>query len=1104
MSTATGDRTLLTDIYNSVQTGIENLAVKFRNKTDDMIETMLGITIDGLCDNNLKNRVYMERLMRINAVENEFTLNNIGNDAVMGGDSGQINQSRTLHPTYAESVNYVDNYIKYKNDEKTRESQTSTQFRDYANHNEIYTQRTNLVPDDLDALTGTYSSKVWRYGNQRSILTKTKKLFAQGKINTIISRFCTGGDGNDYKGVTDSGDIVTQYGMSHGRNLLLKEAENGTGQYNINGYNNPYCRVWTHHYQYDRLDKLIRPFVAVTGERGDKNIGQPISKKEFHNWTQFMKSENDTVEPFWKNDNEGWAYSVLHDNGFVNIAPKYDPDESKKIHTKQCMFSIENLAWKGYDPYSFEKALSWEQRGPMGGRIMWFPPYGISFNETTQANWTNHTFIGRGEDVYTYTNTVRSGTLNFMMVVDHPSIIDYVSWQEGINDTVKDTDLLRFFAGCDSGTLIDAAKPTPLTDEYIQASTTTYYTKAEKAPLPQPKIEEEIPEEISEIVFYVFYPNNYSGCYDHMGRNVEAIAYLLNGLNAQKVGDGDNYQNDVSLTLSNITQFDGNGYEMGNGYVTDKTKTSTGCIYGTTITWQQAINKGTKNYPVNKDREWWYRIDGEYSVPKQSDKNKNTYDQRLVIPKNYEDNSDESLNKNAEKVKGLFTEESENENLYSLAEVAAAIGDENVKQFLISKGVNEERVNTLSGIIDNYEFESINGIGYSNSHGNNASKKTNDDRNYILAEERINTVVDWFSDQYQKRKSKEIPVGDKQVVNISSESDVKITTTDVSYKEAKKYRSARMVVKLKKTSTTKLSETSQTTTDGDTTYSQGRQKYIGFSEKKDSNNKTYYVDDKTGKAWVEVTDENSSHYGELMMVDLSNGVITDYTAENTTEQSRNDNGETNKIRYDQEYHFFKILKQSDPIVFSKLMDKIKYFDPAFHSMTPEGFNGRLTFLQQCTRQGNTIGASDPDTDVSTASNLAFGRPPFCVLRLGDFYNQMIVIDNISINYDPLTWDLNIEGIGVQPLLANITISFKFIGGGDMTGPVRRLQNAMTFNYYANARLYDNRADRITYPNDSKLQGAIDSEPLYDKSYMYLTENYKGDTNGIRNNETQIN
>ena len=179
------------------------------------------------------------------------------------------------------------------------------------------------------------------------------------------------------------------------------------------------------------------------------------------------------------------------------------------------------------------------------------------------------------------------------------------------------------------------------------------------------------------------------------------------------------------------------------------------------------------------------------------------------------------------------------------------------------------------------------------------------------------------------------------------------------------------------------------------------------------------------------------------------------------------------------------------------MDKIRYFDPAFHSMTPEGFNARLTFLQQCTRQGNTIGTSDTGNNdnnlYKTASNLAFGRPPFCVLRLGDFYNQMIVIDNISVNYDPLVWDLNIEGIGVQPLLANITISFKFIGGGDMTGPIKRLQNAMTFNYYSNARLYDNRADRIVYKSNTnnKEQGAIGNDTIdYNKSDFYIAQMYK--------------
>ena len=48
------------------------------------------------------------------------------------------------------------------------------------------------------------------------------------------------------------------------------------------------------------------------------------------------------------------------------------------------MFSIENLAWKGVglnDNEYHNDGLSPEQRGPLGGRIMWFPPYEISFSE---------------------------------------------------------------------------------------------------------------------------------------------------------------------------------------------------------------------------------------------------------------------------------------------------------------------------------------------------------------------------------------------------------------------------------------------------------------------------------------------------------------------------------------------------------------------------------------------------------------------------------------------------------------------------------------------------------------------------------------------------
>ena len=85
-----------------------------------------------------------------------------------------------------------------------------------------------------------------------------------------------------------------------------------------------------------------------------------------------------------------------------------------------------------------------------------------------------------------------------------------------------------------------------------------------------------------------------------------------------------------------------------------------------------------------------------------------------------------------------------------------------------------------------------------------------------------------------------------------------------------------------------------------------------------------------------------------------------------------------------------------------------------------------------------------------ANNLAFGRPPVCVLRIGDFYNTKIIITSLTIDYDPLLWDLNQEGIGVMPMIANVTLQFNFIGGSDLGGPIQRLQNALSFNYYANA------------------------------------------------------
>lgn len=159
-------------------------------------------------------------------------------------------------------------------------------------------------------------------------------------------------------------------------------------------------------------------------------------------------------------------------------------------------------------------------------------------------------------------------------------------------------------------------------------------------------------------------------------------------------------------------------------------------------------------------------------------------------------------------------------------------------------------------------------------------------------------------------------------------------------------------------------------------------------------------------------------------------------------------------RFFTECHYFKRLREEDNFVYDNIREKIRYFHPSFHSMTPEGFNSRLNFLHQCTRQGPTKN-NDGNPD-----NLAFGRPPVCILRIGDFYHTKIVIDSMSLDFDPLVWDLNPEGVGVQPMIANVTINFSFIGGSSLEGPINKLQNAVSYNFFANTEIYDARADRI--------------------------------------------
>lgn len=987
------------------------------------------------------------------------------------------------------------------------------------------------------------------------ILKKTNDNFNYGKYKTLIARFHTKSmDSRDKNDITQTA-ISDQYGMSHGRNLLkINKTEE-------NGYDNPYCRAWTYHHQYNQLSRAIRPF-------GDVNSQETLESKERvgdYSTVGFRTVESKEFG-FKGGSSRLDKYGVLnYKNGLVNIAPTakiknyFEGKTDKEVTIKKCMFSIENLAWKSenvkmdeYDQYG----LSAEQKGPFGGRIMWFPPYDLTFSEDVRVTWNPNQFIGRGEKVYTYTDTERTGNLSFTLLIDHPSVLDYWTGHKrngmknqgvtlvpgnggGVDEkNNQENTLLRFFAGCE----ILTAQPQEFRHREI-APEVTHDPPAPPVPDP-PESEVHKPPTHKAIHCVLYYPNNYSGVDDTPSKasgKVNAIYYLMNGIGAQKFVNDKKDAEDIPTTIDSQVSIQGfdslGGYETGRSlfgmggisaaianlnanydeikstYADLETKDRkaqylTGPAGGTGY----VANYGGKTYTLAKivgsqamslkgaqtmsnltgathqwyRRRWYYRVDKVYE---------NT---QLSRPDSYVDTSDFGLNakKGYKSVKedeaiakafGLDVTD-ENTTLISFADMFVALEGEKAEN-LMSGLFDEKNVKIVKELIENTERFKITEIkfeGHASYQGYAASNDT-------LSNNRALTFKKWM----QNNKFPEIDKATSKTKKESPKNNV--DKGDNSDKTVKMWRSASVIIEYDESEIEDASlANSSTVEDGKKDEKTGQplnkvdkveiQNGVS-SDKKYLTTRDWLLNSEDGKKIM-------AEYGQSKVVIGPNGhpipqkpidpwtfTMQDaarLTGKNYTNPKswdfdnswlQNDKpGQTTAVtkgiveRYDNEGEFFELLEKNDPFMHHLITDKIRYFDPAFHSISPEGFNARLTFLHQCTRQGSTVGGADNQMG-NTAYNLAFGRPPVCVLRLGDFYYTKIIINSISIQYETPQWDLNPEGIGVMPMFAKVSLNFVFLGGSDLAGPISRLQNAVSFNYYANTSVYDNRAEMVQYDPD---------------------------------------
>ena len=144
--------------------------------------------------------------------------------------------------------------------------------------------------------------------------------------------------------------------------------------------------------------------------RNDNSVNPPIAyykgNGECRTFTLYDQYDNYNRVIKFSGNNEN--NSVLRDKVLPRIAPTIDDVDGDRYNY---FFTMENLALQGKDLEDCEK-------GPNGGRWMWFPPYDVKLSDNNSVSWSDMNFLGRPEPIFSYQNTTRSLSLSFRLLID--------------------------------------------------------------------------------------------------------------------------------------------------------------------------------------------------------------------------------------------------------------------------------------------------------------------------------------------------------------------------------------------------------------------------------------------------------------------------------------------------------------------------------------------------------------------------------------------------------------------------------------------------------------------------------------------------------------
>ena len=756
-------------------------------------------------------------------------------------------------------------------------------------------------------------------------------------------------------------------------------------KYNTDEAGVEYCRVWTK-------------------DRGYLNFSDTMKRTANHR--KFDSSVMGGTSRPWNLNIAPMSNGKRDFAGSTNILSGYTYGGG--FYAKKYMFSIENLAWKTSNRDGFRVSdLPACERGPNGGRVMWFPPYDLKVSEQNNARWEETAFLGRPEPIYTYQNTARTGQVSFKVVVDHPSILNLMTQElfKGMKEEESDNFINAFFAGCidskngldfydilktyttltpDDVTLIQSYlnSDSPPDKETIKRTKYTVVPPPPESPIKKEEIVD-VTEKPVNFTGKLYFDNDFPSSADTQGLQ---STQSYNSLYDTYIGNKDKR---ISETITDL-----------NELLNLQTPAAT--------TDKQTIF-GTKNPTKDKTADQVIAIQTGLTISGFTEL-QTTYNEFKTTVETLKSDIDAGKVKEAKFV--VITTTSE---------------------------VAETNYNFWLGVRRGYSM--VDDLFTKISNGSKPDLKSkwfkyDKLKQYIKSKTPIEKLTFKFSEFGFKNEG---------VLNIEFQTHGETATIENGGAGQSNLKCGTKILTKKGLKITAP---------------------VAFFCRQAT---VAIVYDKIAKPADGKKEET------VKPKDLN--IITSDSIE-TIELAKAKKPSINVMQRIisktlSECFYFKKLEEDSPLAFKSLTEKLKYFHPAFHSTTPEGLNSRLTFLLQCVRPGDTIpikGIND-STDLA-ARNSSFGPPPICVLRIGDFYHSKVVIRDVNISYDENVWDLNPEGIGVQPMIATVTLQIAFIGGQGLDKPVEQLQNALSSNFFGNTEMYDERSKITSKIGDNN---GVDSE-----------------------------